>query len=179
VAELIAQLQGKKTSLERLRRMLFGSSTEKTEQVLGEERAGAGREGAAVSASADGAAARQKAPGHGRNAASFCAGAEHIRVAHADLSRADAGPGCPHGKVYPLGPAAVLARITGMAPLRARVWDRLRCNLCGEVYSAPPGGCGAREARRERYRHGGDVALRHRAGLALAHTRIRLFSNEL
>jgi transposase len=142
VAELIAQLQGKKTSLERLRRMLFGSPTEKTEQVLGEERAGAGRQDGAMSAP-DGAAARKRAPGHGRNAASAYSGAEHIRVAHADLARGDACPGCPHGKVYPLEPAAVLVRITGMAPLGARVYacDRLRCNLCGEVYTAaaPPG----------------------------------------
>ena len=146
VAELIAQLQGKKTSLERLRRMLFGSPTEKTEQVLGEERAGAGRQGAAQRASADGAPARKKAPGHGRNAASAYSGAEHIQVAHADLSRGDACPGCPHGKVYPLEPPAVLVRITGMAPLGARVYacDRLRCNLCGEVYTAAaPAGVGS------------------------------------
>jgi transposase len=146
VAELIAQLQGKKTSLERLRRMLFGSPTEKTEQVLGEERAGAGRQDAAVSASADAAAARKKVPGHGRNAASTYSGAEHIRVAHADLSRGDACPGCPHGKVYPLEPPAVLVRITGMAPLGARVYacDRLRCNLCGEIYTAAaPAGVGS------------------------------------
>ena len=57
VAELIAQLQGKKISLERLRRMLFGSPTEKTDEVLGEARAGAGRQDPADSASADGAAA--------------------------------------------------------------------------------------------------------------------------
>ena len=143
VAELIAQLQGKKISLERLRRMLFGSPTEKTDEVLGEARAGAGRQDPADSASADGAAARKKAPGHGRNAASAYAGAEHIRVAHAGLSRGDACPGCPQGKVYPLEPPAVLVRITGMAPLGARVYacDRLRCNLCGEVYTAaaPPG----------------------------------------
>ncbi|MGH7593767.1 MAG: IS66 family transposase [Gemmatimonadales bacterium] len=143
VAELIAQLQGKKTSLERLRRMLFGSPTEKTDEVLGEARAGAGRQDAALSASADGAAARKKAPGHGRNAASAYCGAEHIHVPHAGLARGDACRGCPHGKVYPLEPPAVLVRITGMAPLGARVYacDRLRCNLCGEVYTAaaPPG----------------------------------------
>jgi transposase len=146
VAELIAQLQGKKTSLERLRRMLFGSPTEKTEQVLGEERAGAGRQDGAVSASPEGAATRKKAPGHGRNAASAYSGAEHIHVTHADLARGDACPGCPHGKVYPLEPPAVLVRITGMAPLGARVYacDRLRCNLCGEVYTAAaPAGVGS------------------------------------
>ncbi|MGH7191125.1 MAG: hypothetical protein ACREF0_18295, partial [Acetobacteraceae bacterium] len=122
VAELIAQLQGKKTSLERLRRMLFGSPTEKTDEVLGEARAGAGRQDAALSASADGAAARKKAPGHGRNAASAYCGAEHIHVPPAGLARGDACRGCPHGKVYPLEPPAVLVRITGMAPLGARVY---------------------------------------------------------
>ena len=71
VAELIAQLQGKKTSLERLRRMLFGAPTEKTDDVLGEERAGADRQDGAVSASANGAAARKKAPGHGGEPAAF------------------------------------------------------------------------------------------------------------
>ena len=143
VAELIAQLQGKKTSLERLRRRLFGSPTEKTDEVLGETRAGAGTQDGPVSASAEGAAARKKVPGHGRAAASAYSGAEHIHVPHAELSRGDACPGCPHGKVYPLEPPAVLVRITGMAPLGARVYacDRLRCNLCGEVYTAaaPPG----------------------------------------
>ena len=143
VAELIAQLQGKKTSLERLRRMLFGSPTEKTDEVLGETRAGAGTQDGPVSASAEGAAARKKVPGHGRAAASAYSGAEHIHVPHAELSRGDACPGCPHGKVYPLEPPAVLVRITGMAPLGARVYacDRLRCNACGEVYTAavPPG----------------------------------------
>ena len=143
VAELIAQLQGKKISLERLRRMLFGSPTEKTEQVLGEERAGAGTQEPAQSASGDGAVARKKTPGHGRTAASAYSGAEHLHVPHTDLARGDACPACPHGKVYPLEPPAVLVRITGMAPLGARVYacDRLRCNLCGEIYTAaaPPG----------------------------------------
>jgi len=55
VAELIAQRQGKESSLERLRRMLFGAPTEKTEQVLGEECPGAVRQDGAQSASGDGA----------------------------------------------------------------------------------------------------------------------------
>ncbi len=145
VAELIAQLQGKKTSLERLRRMLFGSPTQKTEQVLDEEPPGAvaGRQDGAERSSADGTAGGKKAPGHGRNAASAYSGAEHIRVAHTELARGGACPGCPHGKVYPLEAPSVLVRITGVAPLGARVYacDRLRCNLCGEVYTAaaPPG----------------------------------------
>ena len=144
VAELTAALQSKTISLERLRRILFGAPTEKTEQVLGEERSDSAAEADAATGSPSGAGATRKTtPGHGRNGAAAYSGAKHIRVAHADLSRGDACPGCPHGKVYPLEPPAVLVRITGMAPLGAQVYacDRLRCNLCGEVYTAaaPPG----------------------------------------
>ncbi|MGH8143720.1 MAG: IS66 family transposase [Steroidobacteraceae bacterium] len=144
VVELIAELQSKKTSVERLRRMLFGARTEKTEQVLGEERSGSEAHSEGGADSAPGAtAARKKLPGHGRNGAAAYSGAAHIHVPHTGLAGGDGCPGCHHGKVYPLSPPAVLVRITGMAPLGARVYacDRLRCNLCGEVYSAavPPG----------------------------------------
>lgn len=147
VVELIAELQSKKTSVERLRRMLFGEKTEKTERVLGQKCPGSEvhPEGAADSAPGV-AVARKKLPGHGRNGAAAYSGAEHIHVPHTDLSGGDACPGCQHGKVYPLSPPAVLVRITGMAPLGARVYacDRLRCNLCGEVYTAPaPPGVGS------------------------------------
>jgi transposase len=61
------------------------------------------------------------------------------------LHRGDACPGCRKGKVYPLQDPAVRVRFRGVAPLQATVYecDRLRCNLCGEVYSAPtPKGVG-------------------------------------
>ncbi|EQD40503.1 transposase IS66, partial [mine drainage metagenome] len=143
VAELIAQLQGKKTSLERLRRMLFGAPTEKTDEVLGEERPGAGQEGAAGSAPDDGAPARKKPRGTDapRRAPTLEPNTSGLRTRI--CPGAMPAPSVPHGKVYPLEPPAVLVRITGMAPLGARVYacDRLRCNLCGEVYTAaaPPG----------------------------------------
>ena len=147
VAVLRAELQSKKTSVVRLRQMMFGARTEKTETVLGE---GGEPEGAASrQAGADDApgtvGARKRAPGHGRNGAAAYLGAEHIRVPHTDLSGGDACPACLSGKVYPLEPPAMLVRITGMAPLGARVYecDRLRCNLCGEVYTATaPAGVG-------------------------------------
>ena len=63
--------------------MLFGASTEETEQVLGEERAGAGTQEGPVSGSDDGAPACKKAAGHGHTAASVYSGAEHIYVPHA------------------------------------------------------------------------------------------------
>ena len=49
------------------------------------------------------------------------------------------------GKVYPQKEPRTLVRIVGQAPLAATVYelDRLRCNLCGEVFTAPePEGIG-------------------------------------
>ena len=90
-----------------------------------------------------------KTPGHGRNGASSYTGAKKVAVPHATLHTGDPCPGCGKGKVYPLlGPnkePRTLVRIQGQAPLAATVYelDRLRCNLCGEVFTAPePEGIG-------------------------------------
>jgi transposase len=146
IAFLREELRSKHASLERLWQMLFGTSTEKTAKVLAGTAAHAAcqtRDGVlAAATSAD----RSRRPGHGRNGAAAFTGAEHVPVAHAQLQRGDHCPGCQHGKVYPLEEPSLLVRITGMAPLGARVYecDRLRCNLCGEVYTAEaPAGIGS------------------------------------
>jgi len=126
------ELLRKTTSLARLRELLFGAKTEKTSSVL--------RERAAVEP-APGA----KPPGHGRNGAAAYTGAEKIKVTHPTLNPGDACPSCEDGHVYLLEQPATLVRITGMAPLGARVYerDRWRCSLCGEVFTAPsPEGVG-------------------------------------
>ncbi|MGA8056506.1 MAG: IS66 family transposase [Burkholderiales bacterium] len=136
VAQMSAELHAKNASIGRLRRMLFGATTERLEAVLGEP-AGDLEADRTAAAPAE-KASRPKPVGHGRNGAAAYTGAERISVAHAALHREDACPACQRGKVYPLAPPAMLVRITGMAPLAARVYecDRLRCNLCGEVYTA-------------------------------------------
>jgi transposase len=141
VALIQAELQCKDASLERLRRLIFGASTESTRNVL-EEKHGAPPEAGSTD---EPAVPRPKPPGHGRNAAAAYTGAEQITVAHPALHGGDACPGCTSGKVYPQNEPAKLVRITGMAPLSATVYacDRLRCNLCGEVFTAPaPEGVG-------------------------------------
>jgi len=143
VALVQAELQTKDASLERLRQMIFGASTESTRNVLGENQSEPGR--ARSSATQDPATPRPKPPGHGRNAAAAYTGAEQVAVAHPHLHGGEACPGCTSGKLYPQSEPAKLVRITGMAPLSATVYacDRLRCNLCGEVYTAPaPEGVG-------------------------------------
>jgi transposase len=140
-ALVTAQLQTKDASIERLRHMIFGTTTESTRSVLGESR---GEPAAADSTEAP-AAPRPKAPGHGRNAAAAYSGAEQVTVAHPDLHSGQSCPGCESGKLYRQSEPAKMVRITGMAPLSASVYacDRLRCNLCGEVFTAPaPAGVG-------------------------------------
>jgi transposase len=90
-----------------------------------------------------------KTAGHGRNGASSYSGAKKVAVPHSTLHAGDACPGCEKGKVYPQKEPRTLVRIVGQAPLAATVYelDRLRCNLCGEVFTAEePEGVG-----REKY----------------------------
>lgn len=142
---LTQELQAKGASLERLRRMLFGSPTEKTRQVL-DEASPASRDGSNGGKGGQGKESeRPKAPGHGRNGAAAYSGAEKIRIPHRELHGGDGCPQCHKGKVYALSSPSVLVRIAGMAPLAAKVYEceQLRCNLCGEVFKADaPAGVG-------------------------------------
>ena len=84
--------------------------------------------------------------GHGRNGASSYTGAKKVAVPHPELHAGDSCPGCEKGKVYPQKEPRSLVRLVGQAPLAATVYelDRLRCNLCGDVFTAPePEGIGA------------------------------------
>jgi transposase len=112
-------------------------TTEKTKDVLGQsnEPAPEGEPGPAS----------EKKPGHGRNGACSYTGAQKVAVPHPQLHAGDPCPGCEKGKVYPQKEPRTLVRIVGQAPLAATVYelDRLRCNLCGEVFTAPePEGIG-------------------------------------
>jgi transposase len=151
LALLTAQLQAKGASIERLRRMLFGERTETTRNVLGAAAPDPGAAGGSEVENSEAPATpmppprKSKAPGHGRNGAAAYTGAQQLSVAHAHLHAGEACPGCTSGKLYLQNEPAKLVRITGMAPLTAAVYscERLRCNLCGEVYTAPaPEGVG-------------------------------------
>jgi transposase len=76
--------------------------------------------------------------GHGRNPAAAFTGAERVRVTHAQLKSGDVCPECRGGKVYCQKEPKTLVRIVGRPPLQATVFEmeRLRCNGCGEVFTA-------------------------------------------
>ena len=128
-----------KTTLHTLVEMLAAKrSTEKTSAVVG----ASGSEGAATEPAG---AAEKKANGHGRNPASAYTGATKVAVPHPSLKPGDACPECPKGKVYAQKDPRPLVRIVGQAPLAATVYnlEELRCNACGQVFTAPePEGVG-------------------------------------
>ena len=142
---LTLELEKKGASIQRLRRLLFGASTEKTSRVTGaDSKSGAGEagDGGEGKDAPKTEKSKEKQPGHGRNGVAAYTGAEKVKVTHETLGHAQSCPKCDRGKVYKQSEPAVLLRITGMAPLQATVYEleRLRCNLCGEVFTAraPP-----------------------------------------
>jgi len=158
LAFLTRELEAKGASIKRLRKLIFGASTEKTSQVFPDRNDE--REGEPASDAdgdhGDGAAApdtdgdagdasskpkpKPKRKGHGRRGAAEYTGADKVPVPHDTLKHGDPcpAPGCDTGRVYRQADPAVLVRVTGMAPLMATVYEleRLRCHLCGEVFTA-------------------------------------------
>jgi transposase len=145
-------VEDKNTTIARLRQILFGASSEKMSQVL--ETLAANR---APSREPDGGGKSEgekttpqlpesaPSPGHGRNGADAYPGARRVKIEHSSLKSGKHCPGCQKGKLYAWATPGVLIRVVGQAPLAATVYEleKLRCNLCGEVFTAePPEGVG-------------------------------------
>jgi len=164
LAVLTRELETKGASIRRLRRLIFGASTEKTSKVLGDSKetkrndtpADAGSTDREKSSEEDdteitddtGSEDTVQSPeekskttprkGHGRNGASKYTGADKQQIEHDSLKHGDPCPGCLKGKVYVQKEPSRLVRVTGVAPIEATVYEleRLRCNLCGQVFTA-------------------------------------------
>jgi len=130
---LIEQIGDQDATISRLRALLAKPSTEKTSQVLEQ----AGIKAPPQNHPLPRAKAPPK-PGHGRNGAQAYRGAERIKIPHGALKSGDHCPECLQGKVYLQKDPGLRIRVVGQAPIAARVYEleRLRCNLCGEVYEA-------------------------------------------
>ena len=107
-------LETREATLERLRRLLCHSSTEKTEKVLKQ----AGIETGEKQDKAPGAPHTPKsaAPGHGRNGADAYRGARKVEVPHTSLKAGDECPDCQRGKVYSVSEPGVLVGSKGRLP---------------------------------------------------------------
>jgi len=134
---LVGQIGEQDATISRLRALLMKPSTEKTSKVL--EQAGIKVPPQNPQPPRTKAAPK---PGHGRNGAQAYRGAERIKIPHGSLKSGDHCPECLQGKVYLQKDPGLRIRVVGQAPIAATVYEleRLRCNLCGEVYEAeaPP-----------------------------------------
>ncbi len=130
-------VEEKSHSIGRLLRQIFGPKTEKLKNVFPPEQdepcAGDPHD------TSEGAGDRpRQVKGHGRHGESAYRPVETVEVTHSTLKPADRCPQCRRGKVYASLPPMVLIRIVGRPPLEARRYklQRLRCNLCGQVFTA-------------------------------------------
>lgn len=148
VTWLQEELEQRSLTIARLRSLFGIQTSEKTKDVLGEEPAPPGTpasEEGSTETPGEGeetSPPRRKPPGHGRHGADDYTGAERIPVPHPSLKPGDPCPACPKekpGRVYLQAPRRLI-RVVGQAPVRATVYEQetLRCNLCGQLFVAPP-----------------------------------------
>ncbi len=141
-------LQAKNTSIKRLRKMLFGDKTEKSSKVLGKtdkddtesdkdnDQDPDDTNAAGTDTQTDKKPKKRK--GNGRNGADAYTGAQRKKIFHQNLCHKDRCPLCSKGNLYLQNGPGVTVRIRGVAPIQATVYEseKLRCNLCGEVFTA-------------------------------------------
>jgi transposase len=138
--------QEKSHAVQRLLNRFF-CRTEKAKRVF--RKAGPRADAPLAPETTENKPAKEKAKGHGRNGAAAYTGARHVSVSQPDYQAGDPCPLCPKGRIYPLGEPGIEVRIVGRAPLEATVYERekWRCNLCGQVLTAPL----PEEAGKEKY----------------------------
>jgi len=149
IVYLSRMVEEKGVSVKRLLKMMFGSTTEKTRNIIEKavDVALEGKEGELDEQKPE--ESKQKRKGHGRNGVNEYVSAEKIKIPHESLNTGDACPeeGCK-GKAYGMSDLKHIVRISGQAPLHAKVYEgeRLRCNLCGKIFTATmPEGLGEKK----------------------------------
>jgi transposase len=142
---LSQSVDDKAASIKRLLRMLFGATTEKAKNVLknSDKHEDSDESKIASDKSENDRGDNKDRPdkkrkGHGRNGAADYTGADKVTVPNTDLKSGDDCPACLKGKVYKISIPKLVVRIVGNAPLKGVVYEleRLRCNLCGQVFTA-------------------------------------------
>lgn len=141
------QIDADRMTIVRLRKMLFGARTEKTNAMSLPSRSSVppSAAGSAVASAGVVRPDKPKRKGHGRIGAAAYRGAERVFVPHASLRPGDPCPLCHQGRLYALRTPAVRVRVRGQAPMAATAYEheRLRCNPCGAVIvAASPEGVG-------------------------------------
>jgi len=126
---IAALLEQEAMTIRKLRQIVFGSKTEKTGQVCPPSNPPAPAP----------QAPKPKRQGHGRTKARDYTGARWVQVNHPQWKAGDRCPLCPKGTLREQKSPALVLRIVGAAPISATGYalQRLRCDTCGEVFTAP------------------------------------------
>lgn len=121
---LLGLLDQKNLSLERLRRLCFGATTESARRVCG----GPVR-----------AQNKPPAQGHGRHSHRCYTGARRVRISHPTLQAGQPCPACRRGKLRVRPHPAVAVTVRAQPPVGAVIheMEQLRCDTCGKVCTAP------------------------------------------
>ena len=116
----------KSDTIVKLLRLVFGATSETSKHILKKDHANHTPKGSAG--------------GHGRNGASNYPGATRTPLSHPALKPGDRCPECLRGKVYKMNRPGVLIRLLAAPLVQGHLFEleKLRCNLCGEVFTAPP-----------------------------------------
>jgi transposase len=169
LTELVEWVEQDAMTMRKLRRMLFGPKTEKTDRICPSSE---------TPSAPPPQAPRGPRRGHGRRKASQYTGARWIQVAHPDLQAGDRCPACAQGTLRAQSRRGLLLRIMGSPPIAATGFalERLRCDGCGQVLTAPS----PPEAGTEKYDPsvGVTVALL-RYGSGLPHYRLERLQQSL
>lgn len=142
-------LAAKNTTIKRLRKMLFGNKSEKASKVLSSSEKDSDKSDQDPPDAGSGGGTVKKPKGHGRNSAAAYTGADRVKISHQTLGHADPCPECLKGKVYLQQEPGIIVRVRGTAPMPATIYEleKLRCNLCGAVFTAKA----PEEAGQEKY----------------------------
>ena len=97
---LIEMVKEKEISIKKLLGMLFGTRTEKTDTVLGDEEKKGKKVPKGSKGKDDTDTGTEKRKGHGRNGTDNYPGAKRIPVSHPELKKGCMCPECKRGKVY-------------------------------------------------------------------------------
>jgi transposase len=134
------ELEKKRVSIARLKKLLFGAPTEKLDTLTDKDSGDDPKDASNQDPDPpdDDTKKKKKSKGHGRNGADAYTGADIVKVLHETLTPGDSCPDCDTGTVYECKIPGRIIRVTGQAPLTAKVFElqKLRCNPCGKVFTA-------------------------------------------
>lgn len=140
IGELLQQMEQKNLSLERLRTLLFGGSSEKSRKIQGDKEDKGVKEdkGDKGDKTDEKPSKPEKCRGHGRRSHRDYRGARRFPVSHRDLKAGQTCCGCGKGKLRRQKAPAVTITVTAQPSIGATAYEmeRLRCDACGTVYTA-------------------------------------------